>query len=56
MKEIIYNYTYAAGCGGGMIKTNVKIPIGGTFFYNGDTYLVTEEAYDTGVDFFAKRL
>jgi hypothetical protein len=57
MKEIIYSYTYVSHSesSGAMITTKIKVPIGGTFFYNGDTYLVIESC-GNGVDFIAKRL
>jgi hypothetical protein len=57
MKEIIYSYTYVSHSesSGAMITTKIQVPIGGTFFYNGDTYLVIESC-GNGVDFIAKRL
>lgn len=57
MKKVIYSYTYvsSSGSSGAMIKSNVKIPLWGTFEYDGDVYIVIEEC-GSGFDFIAKRV
>jgi hypothetical protein len=44
MEKKVYNYYYVAtsGSGGGVIESNFKIPIGGTFEYDRSIYVVTE--------------